>query len=58
MDVTGDGVFSIADAVALSRWLTEGSSPAMLYWKNGDCNADGRLNAADLTLMKRALLKS
>ena len=56
MDVTGDGRFDIADAVALTRWLTEGSSPALLYWKNGDCNHDGKLNAADLTLMKRALL--
>ncbi|MBR3268977.1 MAG: dockerin type I repeat-containing protein [Oscillospiraceae bacterium] len=57
MDVTGDGKFDIQDAVALCRWLKEGSSPQMRDWKKGDCIPDGKLNAADLTIMKRALMK-
>jgi len=57
MDVTGDGLFDLRDAVALCRWLSEGSSPQMLNWKAGDCNSDGRLNAVDLTIMKRALMR-
>lgn len=54
-DVNFDGVFSIADVIALQKWLTEGKEP--VYWKAADYHQDNRLTASDFTLMKRALLK-
>lgn len=56
-DVNADGSVSIADAVALSRWLLvqDHSLPA---WKNGDLDGDSRLTAKDLVLLKRLLLSA
>ena len=55
MDITGDGQFNIADAVALQQWLLTGRTP-LANWRAGDCDGNGRLDARDLTLLKRALL--
>ena len=53
-DITADGKTDIEDAKALAAYLTAGKIPA--DWKAGDLNADGILNAADLSLLKRILL--
>jgi len=54
-DVTNDGQFNLADVVAVQRWLLhDGSVPA--NWLAGDINGDYKLNAVDLTMMKRALI--
>ncbi len=55
-DVNGDGAENLADAVALQRYLL--CETAVL--KNpaaADCDGSGRLNAADLTLLKRILMQ-
>ncbi len=56
-DLNGDGEFGIADAVLLSQWLLGLSDAKLVNWRAADFTKDGRLNAADLTLMKRALLR-
>ena len=56
-DLNGDGVFGIADAVLLSQWLLGLSDAWLSDWRAADFAKDGKLNAADLTLMKRALLR-
>ena len=54
-DFNADGVFDRQDSFDLRDWLTgKLSDPAS--WQAGDMNADGRLDAADLTIMKQKLL--
>ena len=55
MDVNADGQFSIADAVALVKYLLA-ETQTLPDAKAADANGDGRLDARDLTLIKRALL--
>ena len=55
-DVSGDGVFSVADAVLLSKWLLCDPDAALADWGAADFDRNGRLNAVDLVLMKRALM--
>ena len=53
-DVNNDKIVSVADAVALSKFLTEGEmvdAPA-----NGDLDKNNKLTAVDLTLLKRGLI--
>lgn len=54
-DVTADGSTNIADVIALQKYLLaiDNSLPNP---KAADMNGDGRLNAVDLTLLKRILL--
>ena len=56
-DVSGDGVFGISDAVLLQKWLLSVPNTRLADWKAADFRADNRLDAADLSLMKRALLE-
>ena len=56
-DCTGDGLFDIEDIDALRGWLTSSDSGNIVRWENADLNGDGRLNAVDLTLMKRRLIR-
>jgi enterochelin esterase-like enzyme len=55
-DVSADGICNIADAVLLQKYLltAETSLPA---WKAGDMDENGRLTAADLSLLKQSLLQ-
>ena len=55
-DANHDGVFNMADIVALQKWLMNVPNTMMVNWKMADFNQDGTLNAIDLTLMKRELL--
>ena len=54
-DLTADGTVNYADIEAMVSFLTADRAP--IDWKAGDLNSDGRLNAVDLTLLKRILLK-
>ena len=55
-DANHDGVFNMADIVALQKWLMNVPKTMMVNWEMADFNRDGTLNAIDLTLMKRELL--
>lgn len=55
-DVSGDYLFRADDAALLFRWLLADPDAVLADWKAGDFNADGVLDAADLTLMKQALI--
>ena len=54
-DINADGQFDAADAEQLCLWLT-GRQAVLKNWKAGDLDGNGQLSAADLSLMKRALL--
>lgn len=53
-DLTADGTVNYADAAALRDYLVSGPVPA--DWKAGDMDNNGKLSAADLTLLKQILL--
>ena len=57
-DANHDGVFNMADIVTLQKWLMNVPETKMFNWKMADFNQDEKLNAIDLTLMKRALIVS
>ena len=56
-DINADGVFDNADAAALQKWLLTVPEMHPANWRAGDLNKDGRLDARDLSMMKRRLLK-
>ena len=56
-DVNADGKFTIADAVMLQKWLLADPAVQLKNWKAADFSDNNRLDAADLTMMKRALMK-
>lgn len=53
-DVNADGAFGTADIVMLQKWLLTGG--ALTDWEAGDLDGNGRINAIDLTLIKRMAL--
>ena len=55
-DVNCDGSFRISDAVLFQKWLLADPDIAIKKPENADLNADGRLDASDLSLMKQALM--
>lgn len=55
-DVNADGVFTVADAVLLQKWLLHTPDAVPNRWTAADFDGNGRLTAADLTLMKRTLM--
>ena len=55
-DVNADSAFNIADAVLLQKWLLAVPDTHLKNWKAADFNGDKRLDARDLSMMKRALL--
>ena len=54
-DVNADGICSMADLIALRRFLFH-DRIVLQNWIAADLDGNSRLNAADLTLLKRALL--
>ncbi|MBR6718564.1 MAG: hypothetical protein IKI77_09525 [Oscillospiraceae bacterium] len=56
MDVNADGAFNTADLTALVKWLTAASNQ-LANPAAADADKNGRLDARDLALLKRALLK-
>lgn len=53
-DVNADGIFSIADAVMIQKWLLCDGN--LTDWRAGDLYKDHVINAFDLCLMKYKLL--
>ncbi|MCR4759968.1 MAG: hypothetical protein K5705_06825 [Oscillospiraceae bacterium] len=56
-DINADGVCDLADAVLLQEYLLAEES-ALPDWQAGDIDENGRLNAVDLTLLKRMLVSA
>ncbi len=55
-DVNADGVFSMADAVLLQRWLMAAHGTVLPDWQAADLCEDGKLDVRDLSAMKQKLL--
>ena len=55
-DVNDDGVFNTEDVVLFRNWLLTVPETHLANWEAADFRDDGRLDAADLSLMKQALL--
>ena len=55
-DINADGECTLADAVTLHRWLMH-DRITIANWLVGDLDANGVLNAADLTLLKRRIIE-
>lgn len=55
-DVNADGVFSIADLVAMQKWLLAVPDISLDDWKAGDFCEDDIIDVFDLCLMRRELL--
>ena len=56
-DVNADGAFNITDAVLLQKWLLTVPDMHPADWKATDFNNDNQLDARDLSMMKRVLMK-
>ena len=54
-DVDGDGAFGVTDVVLLQRWLLAVPDTHLAIWQAADLDEDGRLDAFDLSRMKRTL---
>lgn len=54
-DVNYDGVFTVADVVALQKWLLGISNDALVNWKAGDLCEDDRLDVFDICIMREML---
>ena len=54
-DINADGVYNAADVRALRDFLLAKPSAQLQKTDTGDLNRDSRLDAADLTLLKRAV---
>ncbi|MBQ8920716.1 MAG: dockerin type I repeat-containing protein [Oscillospiraceae bacterium] len=57
-DVNDDHVLTPLDAHLLSRWLRGEERITLQNWNAADFDANGVLNAADLTIMKRQIMES
>lgn len=55
-DVNADGKCSVADVVAMQKWLLSVSDVKLADWKAGDLHEDDVLDGFDLAAMKRMLL--
>lgn len=55
-DVNADGDFTVADVVALQKWLLAVPDVRLADWKAGDLCEDNRLDVFDLCMMKRELV--
>lgn len=57
-DINGDGSISLADLVAMQRYLLADNAVSLADWQAGDMNGDGVLSAADMSLLKQRLITS
>lgn len=55
-DVNADGEFSVADLVAMQKWLLAVPDISLDDWKAGDFSEDDILDVFDLCLMRQELL--
>lgn len=56
-DVNADGACNTADAMILQKWLLAVPDTEQRDWKAADFNEDNQLDARDLSMMKRVLMK-
>ncbi len=56
-DVNNDGACNTADAMILQKWLLTVPDTELKDWKAADFNEDNHLDASDLSMMKRGLIK-
>lgn len=56
-DINLDGIYNIADAVVMQKYLTGERSGSTVSGKTADMNGDGAVNAVDLTLLLRKLIE-
>ena len=56
-DVTLAGSVTVTDVIALQKYQLAAGLLTAEQGAQADINGDGRLNAADLTLLKRILLR-
>ncbi|MCR4638634.1 dockerin type I repeat-containing protein [Ruminococcus sp.] len=56
-NINGDGEFSIADLVALQKWLLNAYDNDLYSWGEADFNLDNKLDIFDLVLMRKELIK-
>ncbi len=54
-DVNADGVFNVADIVALQKWLLQMKDAELVDCMAADLCKDGKINGFDLAVMKRML---
>lgn len=54
-DVNSDGAFNIADVIMMQKWLL--CADDLIDWKAGDLCEDDIINAFDLCLMRKLLIK-
>lgn len=57
-DVNGDQVRSVADLVALQRWLIGTPDSYLLCWQVADMNKDGKVNVFDLCELRESITVS
>lgn len=57
-DVNADGKFTVADVVALQKWLLGVPDAHLANWKAADLCEDNKLDVFDLSLVKRRLLNN
>ena len=57
-DVNADGIFNIADAVLLQKWILAVPNTVLADWKAGDLCEDNRLNSLDLSIMRKMLIET
>ncbi len=57
-DVNDDGQFNIADLVSIQKWISAVPDTELKNWKAADLYDDNKLDAFDLVLMRRALIKN
>ena len=57
-DVTGDGQCSLADVVAMVKWLLHEPGAELKNWVNGDFNHDRKIDARDLSRLKYAVMQT
>ena len=55
-DCNGDGVFNVADALLLQKWLLAVPDTHFANWEAADLCKDGELNVFDLYVMKSKLI--
>ena len=56
-NINGDSEFSIADVVALQKWLLNAYDKEIYNWAEADFDLDNRLSVFDLCLMRKELVK-
>ena len=55
-DPDGDGKITVEDTALLNSWIFGKPDAALTEWQAADMNQDQVIDAADLTMMKRAML--